>query len=155
MGLSWAKDLLIKTIITPAQCITRMVCSSGGKLLDGRDARLSIVSATNLRHCQGSRSQNRREPRTPSNKATGRARRPRDSRRDAGATSHLVRGHAAAFAQLDDLIEDALGYVPLGGFGDFDDLVVSNDMDGVAVGVEADAFARNVVHDNRVQRFAG
>ena len=51
-------------------------------------------------------------------------------------------------AEADDLVEDALGNFPLGGFGDFDDFVAADDGDRVAIGIEADAFAGNVVdHD--------
>ena len=54
-------------------------------------------------------------------------------------------------AEADDLVEDALGDFPLGGFGDFDDFFASDDGDGVAVGVEADAFAGNVVDHDGVE----
>ena len=56
-------------------------------------------------------------------------------------------------AQADDLVEDALGDFPFRGFGDFDDLVVGNDGDGVAVGVETYAFAGNVIDDDGVETF--
>ena len=58
-------------------------------------------------------------------------------------------------AQLYDLIEDALGYLPLGSFGNFDDFVVGDDGDRVAIGVEADAFAGDVVDDDGVEGFGG
>ena len=54
-------------------------------------------------------------------------------------------------AEAHDLVEDALGDFPLGGFGNFDHFVAGDDGDGVAVGIEADAFARNVVDDDGVE----
>ena len=56
-------------------------------------------------------------------------------------------------AQAHDLVEDALGDFPLGGLGDFDDLVVSNDRHFVALGIEADAFAGYVVHYDAIEMF--
>jgi hypothetical protein len=54
----------------------------------------------------------------------------------------------AVLPQLCDLIKNALGHFPLGGFGDFDHFFASDDGHGIAVGIEADAFTRNVVdHD--------
>ena len=43
-------------------------------------------------------------------------------------------------AQLDGGFDDALGDVPFGGLGNIDDIVLSDDGDGVAFGVEADAW---------------
>src|SRR5580704_16500421 len=57
----------------------------------------------------------------------------------------------APLANPDDLIEDALCHFPLGGLGHFDDFVVSNDGDLVAVRIEADAFARDIVDYNGVE----
>ena len=48
------------------------------------------------------------------------------------------------------MIEYSLGDFPFCGFGDFDNIMVSDDRHGVAVGVEADAFVGDVVHDDRV-----
>ena len=56
-------------------------------------------------------------------------------------------------AEADDLVEDALGYFPLCGFGDFDDLVAADDRHRVAVGIETDAFARDVVDYDGVEIF--
>ena len=59
----------------------------------------------------------------------------------------------AVLAEADDLVEHALGDFPLGGFGDFDHFVVGDDGDGVAVGIEAHAFARDIVDHDGVERF--
>ena len=59
----------------------------------------------------------------------------------------------ALLAQPRNLVENSLGYFPLRGFGDFDHIVARNDCYGVAVGVEADAFARDIIDDNRIQIF--
>ena len=56
-------------------------------------------------------------------------------------------------AEADDLVEDALCHFPFGGFGNFDHLVTGDDGDGVAVGIEADAFARNIVDYDGVEIF--
>jgi len=53
------------------------------------------------------------------------------------------------------LIENALSHIPFGGFGNFDYFVVGDDSDGIAVGVEAYAFAGNVVDDDSVNGFRG
>ena len=57
----------------------------------------------------------------------------------------------AVLAQLNDLVENTLGDFPLRGLGNFEDFVAGDDRDGVAVGVEAYAFAGNVVDHNRVE----
>ena len=51
------------------------------------------------------------------------------------------------------LVEDALGYFPLRGFRDLDDLIVSDNRDSVAVGIEPDAFAGNVVDYDGIEVF--
>jgi hypothetical protein len=61
----------------------------------------------------------------------------------------------AALAQLHHLVEHALRDFPLRGLGDFDNFVMGNDCDCVAVGIEANALARNVIHDNRIERLRG
>ena len=63
----------------------------------------------------------------------------------------LGRWHAAAFTQLNYLVEDALGDFPLRSFGNVDHFFLRDDGDGVAVGIEADAFARDVIGDDGVQ----
>jgi hypothetical protein len=62
----------------------------------------------------------------------------------------LSRG-LAVVAEADDLVENALGDFPFGGFGNFDNFVVADDGDFVAVGIEADAFAGNVVDDDGIE----
>ena len=57
-------------------------------------------------------------------------------------------------AHAHDLVEDALGDFPLRGFGDFDYFVAGDDGDRIAVGVETDAFAGNIVDDDGVKIFA-
>ena len=52
---------------------------------------------------------------------------------------------------MDNLIEHTLRNFPLGSFWNFDDLVVSDDGHFVALGVESDAFARNIVDHDRVE----
>jgi hypothetical protein len=54
-------------------------------------------------------------------------------------------------ADADNLIEYALGHFPLRGLRDFDDLVVSNDGHFIAIGIEADAFAGDVVDHDGVE----
>src|SRR5579859_93324 len=63
-------------------------------------------------------------------------------------------GRFAVLAELHNLVEDALGYFPLRGFRDFNNLITRDDGDRVAVRVKADAFARYVVDDDRVEMLA-
>ena len=62
-----------------------------------------------------------------------------------------IDGRLPPLPEANDLIEDALGDFPLGGFRDIDDLITRNDGDGVAIGVEPHSFARDVIDHNRVE----
>src|SRR5208282_60016 len=70
------------------------------------------------------------------------------------AGSGLHRGFAA-LANAHNLVENALRHFPLGGLGNVDDLVVGNDGHFIAIGVEADAFAGNVIHDDGIELLGG
>ena len=54
-------------------------------------------------------------------------------------------------SQLYDLIQDALCDLPFRRFGHVDDFVTGNNGDGVAVGIESNALARDIIDDNRVE----
>jgi hypothetical protein len=58
----------------------------------------------------------------------------------------------AEAAQPRYLIEHTLSDFPLCGFRNFEDFCVSDNRDRVAVGVEADAFSRDVIYYDRVER---
>ncbi len=82
----------------------------------------------------------------------------RDVGRDLILQEVLDSGFHRRFAPLpqpNDLIEDALSHFPFRGLGDFDNLIVGDDGDFVAIGIEADAFAGNVVDHDRVQSLGG
>ena len=55
--------------------------------------------------------------------------------------------------QSHSLVEDTLCDFPLGGFGDFDDIVTGDNCHSVAVGVEANTLQRNVVDDDGIEIF--
>src|SRR5277367_4055915 len=57
-------------------------------------------------------------------------------------------------AQAEDLLEDAVGEVAFGHLGEFEGGGWREKGDGVAVGVEADTFARDVVENDGVGTFA-
>jgi len=58
----------------------------------------------------------------------------------------------SVFAQANHLFEHALGNFPLRRFGNINDVVAGDDGDGVAVGVEANSFAGDIVDHDRVER---
>ena len=62
-------------------------------------------------------------------------------------------GDLRCCADAHNLVENALRHFPLRGLGNFDDLVVSDDGHFIAIGVEADAFAGNVVDHDGVEMF--
>ena len=64
----------------------------------------------------------------------------------------LVRSQPESFAQANHLIEHALRDFPLGGLGNFNHFVLGDDGDSVAIGVEADAFARDIIHHDGIER---
>src|ERR1700686_2314640 len=68
---------------------------------------------------------------------------------------HTRSGHAdtAALPQLHYLVQHAMRDFPLRGLGNLDYFAVRDDRDCVAVGIKTDAFARNVIDDNCVERF--
>src|SRR5579863_5070289 len=59
----------------------------------------------------------------------------------------------ALLAQAHHLVEDALRHFPLRGLGNLDDFVMGEDSGGIAVGVEADALAGNIIYDDCVEMF--
>jgi hypothetical protein len=59
----------------------------------------------------------------------------------------------APLAKPDNLIQDALRHFPLRGLGDLDDLVVGNDRHFIAVRVETDTFAGDVVDHDSIEVF--
>jgi len=61
----------------------------------------------------------------------------------------------APLANPDNLIQNALRHFPLRGLGDLDDLVVGNDRHFIAVGVETDTFAGDVVDHDSIEVFVG
>src|SRR5208282_3652806 len=65
----------------------------------------------------------------------------------------LASSHAAALPQLHYLVKHALRHFPFRGFGNLDDFALRNDRDRVTVGIKSNAFARNVVDDDCVERF--
>ena len=67
-----------------------------------------------------------------------------------GASSGFHR-RPAPLANLDDLIEHALRHFPLRSLWHFGDLIVRDDGDFIAIGVETDAFAGYVVDHNGVK----
>src|SRR6202158_1574524 len=68
---------------------------------------------------------------------------------------HTRSGHAdtAALSQLHYLVEHAVRNFPFRGLGDLDYFALRDDRDCVAVGIKTDAFARNVIHYDCVERF--
>src|SRR5690242_3226199 len=57
--------------------------------------------------------------------------------------------------QLYHLVQHPLRDFPLRRLWYFDDVIMSDNRDRVAVRVEAHAFLRDVVHDDRIERFRG
>src|SRR5258707_8296063 len=61
--------------------------------------------------------------------------------RDAPLRMTRLSGNRRMTAQPDYLIEHSLSHFPLGGLRHFEDIMLGDDGDGIAIGIEADAFA--------------
>src|SRR5580704_5912081 len=60
-----------------------------------------------------------------------------------------------ALSELYYLVQYAVGYFPFRGFGNLDHFAVRDDRDRVAVGIETNALARDVVYHDCIERFRG
>src|SRR5579863_9872797 len=68
-----------------------------------------------------------------------------------GETNSGLHRRLAALADADDLIENALRHFPFGGLGHFDHFVMTDDRNLIALGIEADALARDIIHHDGIE----
>src|SRR5436305_3308200 len=60
-------------------------------------------------------------------------------------------GGLSVLAEPDYLVQHSLGDFPLRGFWDFHDFIPGNDGNGIAIGVESYALARDIIDDDGVE----
>src|SRR5271157_3974620 len=65
--------------------------------------------------------------------------------------SHSLGGRHDSLSQLNDLVQHTMGNFPFRGLRNLNHFTGRDNRDRVAVGIETDALAENVVYDNRIE----